>query len=56
MQLLKEAQQKFGVENTCTVKGNVYVSIKKKKHLIKYPEALQSVLPIIGIIRGICQK
>ena len=35
MQLLKEAQQEFGVENTWTVKGNVNVSIKKKKHLIK---------------------
>ena len=29
MELLKEAQQEFGVENTWSVKGKVFVSIKK---------------------------
>ena len=41
MQLSKEAQQEFGVENTSTVKGNVHVSIKKKKHLIKCFEDIE---------------
>ena len=43
MQLLKEAQQEFGVENIWTVKGNVYVSIKKKKHLIKCSDDIKNL-------------
>ena len=43
MQLLKEAQQEFGVENTWIVKGNVYVAIKKKKHLIKCSEDIENL-------------
>ena len=43
MQLLKEAQHEVGMENTWTVKGNVYVSIKKKKHLIKCSEDIENL-------------
>ena len=31
MQLLKEAQQEFGVKNTWTVKGSVYLCDYKKE-------------------------
>jgi len=33
--ILKEAQNKFGIKNTWTTKGNIYASIDGEKHLIK---------------------
>ena len=43
LQLLKEAKKEFGVENTWTLKENVCVSIKKKKHLIKCSEDVDNL-------------